>query len=219
MKKRLAAVGVVIAAAALAAIAATGALGGRDASGTILIGISAAKTGILAPYDLQSGQLFEMRIAQINKKGGVLGKQIKVQWIDTKSDKPTAATNAEELISKGAVAIIATCDFDYSFPAINAARGHKVPGIRALRLVAEGSDAGNRGPVRGLDGPRLRYRGIDHGGVDARKEAAVEACLRLQGHRPSSTPRRPLTTSRHASPSSAARSAARTRSSAARTST
>jgi branched-chain amino acid transport system substrate-binding protein len=129
MKKRLAAVGVVIAAAALAAIAATGALGGRDASGTILIGISAAKTGILAPYDLQSGQLFEMRIAQINKKGGVLGKQIKVQWIDTKSDKPTAATNAEELISKGAVAIIATCDFDYSFPAINAARGHKVPGI------------------------------------------------------------------------------------------
>jgi len=129
MKKRLAAVGVVIAAAALAAIAATGALGGRDASGTILIGISAAKTGILAPYDLQSGQLFQMRIAQINKKGGVLGKQIKVQWIDTKSDKPTAATNAEELISKGAVAIIATCDFDYSFPAINAARGHKVPGI------------------------------------------------------------------------------------------
>jgi len=129
MKKRLAAVGVVIAAAALAAIAATGALGGRDASGTILIGISAAKTGILAPYDLQSGQLFEMRIAQINKKGGVLGKQIKVQWIDTKSDKPTAATNAEELISKGAVAIVATCDFDYSFPAINAARGHKVPGI------------------------------------------------------------------------------------------
>jgi branched-chain amino acid transport system substrate-binding protein len=129
MKKRLAAVGVVIAAAALAAIAATGALGGRDASGTILIGISAAKTGILAPYDLQSGQLFEMRIAQINKKGGVLGKQIKVQWIDTKSHKPTAATNAEELISKGAVAIIATCDFDYSFPAINAARAHKVPGI------------------------------------------------------------------------------------------
>ena len=102
--------------------------GGRKAS-TILIGISAAKTGGLAPYDLQSGQLFQMRIAQINKSGGVLGKQLKTKWIDTKSDKPTAATNAQELIGEGAVAIIATCDFDYSFPAINAAAQKKVPGI------------------------------------------------------------------------------------------
>src|SRR5438067_6899943 len=128
MKKRLVGAVVVAAVAAAAAVVAT-ALGGSRAGGTILIGISAAKTGILAPYDLQSGQLFQMRINQINKAGGVLGKQIKVEWIDTKSDKPTAASNANELISKGAVAIVATCDFDFSFPAINAARGHKVPGI------------------------------------------------------------------------------------------
>jgi branched-chain amino acid transport system substrate-binding protein len=96
---------------------------------TILIGISAAKTGFLGPYDLQAGQLFQMRIQQINKDGGVLGKQIKVKWIDTKTDKPTAATNARELISQGAVAIIATCDFDYSFPAIQAAGAKHVPGI------------------------------------------------------------------------------------------
>ena len=129
MKKRLVVVGAALVGVAVAvSLVASSAFGGRDA-GTILIGISAAKTSFLAPYDLQSGQLFQMRIDQIDKAGGVLGKQIKVQWIDTKSDKPTAATNAEELISKGAVVIIATCDFDYSFPAINAARGHKVPGI------------------------------------------------------------------------------------------
>jgi branched-chain amino acid transport system substrate-binding protein len=128
MKKRLAVLGAAAAVIAAAALVASTALGGGNA-GTILIGISAAKTGILAPYDLQAGQLFQMRIAQIDKAGGVLGKQIKVQWIDTKSDKPTAATNAEELIGKGAVVIIATCDFDFSFPAINAAHNHKVPGI------------------------------------------------------------------------------------------
>src|SRR5213080_1380066 len=129
MRKRFAIAGAVVALVALSAgLTLSTALGGSSA-GTILIGISAAKTGILAPYDLQSGQLFQMRINQIDKAGGVLGKQLKVQWIDTKSDKPTAATNANELISKGAVAIIATCDFDFSFPAINAARGHKVPGI------------------------------------------------------------------------------------------
>ena len=128
-KKRLLGGGVALATIAAAAVIATTALGGSNASGTILIGISAAKTGILAPYDLQPGQAFVMRIAEINRTGGVLGKKLAVQWIDTKSDKALAATNAQELIGKGAVAIIATCDFDYSFPAINAARSHKVLGL------------------------------------------------------------------------------------------
>jgi branched-chain amino acid transport system substrate-binding protein len=129
MRKRIAYAGAALALAALAAGLTLGTASGSRNADTILIGISAAKTGILAPYDLQSGQLFQMRINQIDKAGGVLGKQIKVEWIDTKSDKPTAAANADELISKGAVAIIATCDFDFSFPAINAARAKNVPGI------------------------------------------------------------------------------------------
>ncbi len=128
MRKRLAVLGVAGAAIA-AAISIVGTASGEKSASPILIGISAAKTGILAPYDLQAGQLFQMRIAQINKTGGVLGRKINVRWIDTKSDKALAATNAEELIGRGAVAIIATCDFDFSFPAINAARSHKVPGI------------------------------------------------------------------------------------------
>src|SRR2546422_6124860 len=111
MRKPVCAIGAVAAAAFRRAAVSPTAMGGGKASGTILIGISTAKTGILAPYDLQASQLFEMRINQINKAGGVLGKKLKVQWIDTKSDKPTAATNAEELIGKGAVAIVATCDF------------------------------------------------------------------------------------------------------------
>ena len=59
----------------------------------------------------------------------MLGRPIETQWIDTKSDKPQAATNAEELIGNGAVVIIATCDFDFSFPAIQAAGSASVPGI------------------------------------------------------------------------------------------
>ncbi len=130
MRKRITMAGALVAVCAVvASLAVSSAFGSRNAQAPILIGISAAKTGGLAPYDLQSGQLFQMRIEQINKRGGVLGRQIRVQWIDTKSDKPTAAANAEELIGNGAVAIIATCDFDFSFPAINAARGHNVPGI------------------------------------------------------------------------------------------
>lgn len=103
--------------------------GGAPSGEPILIGISAAQTGILAPYDLQSGQLLQMRIDQINEAGGVLGRPITTEWIDTKSDKALAATNAQELIDKGAVVIVATCDFDFSFPAIQAAGSRDVPGI------------------------------------------------------------------------------------------
>ena len=82
MRKRTALVGVVFAVGVLTAALAVGVASGSRKAGTILIGISAAKTGILAPYDLQAGQLFQMRINQINKTGGVLGKQIKVEWIE-----------------------------------------------------------------------------------------------------------------------------------------
>jgi branched-chain amino acid transport system substrate-binding protein len=94
-----------------------------------LIGISAAKTGILAPYDLQSGQLFMMRIHQIDAAGGVLGRQIQVKWLDSKSDKATDAANTELLLSQGAVAIIGTCDFDYGSPAVLTAVAHKTVGM------------------------------------------------------------------------------------------
>ena len=108
-KARIGVTALAVAGVALAATVGASASGKAD---TIMIGISAAKTGGLGPYDLQAGQLFQMRIAQINAAGGVLGKKLEVQWIDTKSDKPTAATNAQELISKGAKVIIGTCDFE-----------------------------------------------------------------------------------------------------------
>jgi branched-chain amino acid transport system substrate-binding protein len=152
MRKRIVLLGAVVALGALMTALIVGTASGSRDAGTILIGISAAKTGILAPYDLQSGQLFQMRIDQINKAGGVLGKQIKVQWIDTKSDKPTAATNAEELISNGAVFIIDTCDFDYSFPATQAAMSHKIPAMALCASSPKADTPAIVGPYAGSMG-------------------------------------------------------------------
>jgi len=58
MKRRVLAIGAAVAVAIATAVVAATAMGGGNAS-TILIGISAAKTGILAPYDLQAAQLFQ----------------------------------------------------------------------------------------------------------------------------------------------------------------
>jgi branched-chain amino acid transport system substrate-binding protein len=114
--------------------------GGNDSSssgsgddgekGPILIGISAAKTGALSPYDLQPGKAFQLRVEEINKEGGVLdGRKLEVKWLDTKSDKTLSASNATQLLGEGAVAILTTCDFDFGSPAAFQARAKDVPGI------------------------------------------------------------------------------------------
>lgn len=127
--------------------------GGSSSSGggkgPILIGISAAKTGILAPYDLQSGELFQMRMKQIDQQGGVLGRQIQVKWLDSKSDKATDAANTSLLLSQGAVAIIGTCDFDYGSPAVLTAVAHKIPG---MFLCASGYKAADPTVVQNYGG-------------------------------------------------------------------
>ncbi len=153
--------------------AETGAPAEEPASGApsgdpILIGISTAQTGILAPYDLQAGQLFEMRIKQINDAGGVLGRPIETQWIDTKSDQPLAATNAEELIGKGAVVIIATCDFDFSFPAIQAAGAAEVPGIALCASSPKVATPDIVGPYGGSMGLGSDTEGVGDGRVVSR---------------------------------------------------
>jgi ABC-type branched-subunit amino acid transport system substrate-binding protein len=92
--------------------------GGGGGGGPIVVGITTAKSGALEPYDRQGSQMLIMRLEEINKEGGVLGgRQFEVKWLDTASDRARTATNARQLIDQGADVIIATCDFDYSYPA------------------------------------------------------------------------------------------------------
>ena len=62
--------------------------GGQGDSGEpIVVGISAAKSGALEPYDRQGAQMLTMRLEEINKDGGVLGgRKFQVKWLDTESD-------------------------------------------------------------------------------------------------------------------------------------
>lgn len=118
----------------------------------IIVGISAAKTGLYQPYDEQAAQLLQMRFDEINKAGGINGQPIKTEWIDTKSEKPTAATNAQELISKGAKVIVATCDFDYSYPAIQAASAEKIPALALCASSPKSATPALVGPYSGTMG-------------------------------------------------------------------
>lgn len=88
----------------------------------IVVGITTAQSGALEPYDRKGSQMLQMRLEEINEEGGVLdGRQFEVKWLDTESDRARTGTNARQLIQDGADVIVATCDFDYAFPAMEVA--------------------------------------------------------------------------------------------------
>jgi branched-chain amino acid transport system substrate-binding protein len=125
-----------------------GASGGASPSsdtGPIVVGISAAKTGLYSVYDNEPGKALELRAKEINAAGGALGRKIEVEWIDTKSDRALSSTNATELIEKGAVAIAATCDFDYGSPASIAAQQKGIPSISLCASDPKFSDVNTLG--------------------------------------------------------------------------
>ena len=93
--------------------------GGTSAAGgdSIIIGASLTLTGIQAPFDEPGLRGGNLAVEELNKKGGILGKQVTLENLDGKSDPVVVGNNAIQLLDRGAVAIIAPCDFDFGSPA------------------------------------------------------------------------------------------------------
>ena len=179
-RRRRLAVSALVAAAGGLALGLVLTWGGGASSASIRIGIVAAKTGGASIWDLPAGQAFMLRIGEINRAGGVLGKKINVDWIDTKSVgwtgtiKPfrlEVGPKTNELISKGAVAIVGACWPYWSGPALAASRDHSVP---ALSLCG----GTFRAAAPAVVGP---YAGSIAGGPDSEGASMAEW---LRKHRP-----------------------------------
>jgi branched-chain amino acid transport system substrate-binding protein len=83
----------------------------------ITIGGALSLTGIQAPLDEPAMRGAELAVEEINKKGGVLGKQLEFVNLDGKSDPVTVGNVAVQLLDQGADAIITPSDFDFGGPA------------------------------------------------------------------------------------------------------
>ena len=105
-----------ICAIALSAALAVSALPASDAAAEddIIIGYAAAITGMYAPYDSVDGAKCE--IDRINEAGGVLGRKLRLEARDMKSDAVVSATAGQELIDLGATAILSPPSDDTSIP-------------------------------------------------------------------------------------------------------
>lgn len=121
-----------VAAVALSSTAAWASSSSRDTAAAqepIIIGVAAGLSGFMRPYDYPALLGAQVAVADINKKGGVLGRPLKIISADAKSDKVQAGTAAAELIDKGAQFIMAPCDFDYGAAAAIEAQKRKVVAI------------------------------------------------------------------------------------------
>jgi branched-chain amino acid transport system substrate-binding protein len=95
----------------------------------IVIAMPLALTGVISFYDQPNLAGAQIAVAQINKKGGVLGRPFKIISADTKSDLGLIAGTAQSLISKGANLMIPTLDYDFGGPSARAACAKNIPAI------------------------------------------------------------------------------------------
>lgn len=100
---------------------------------TIVIGAALCLTGIQAPLDEPALRGAQLAVEEINKQGGVLGKQLELINLDGKSDPVTVGNAAVQLIESGAAAIITPSDFDFGGPA---SREAQKAGIVAISPAA-----------------------------------------------------------------------------------
>jgi branched-chain amino acid transport system substrate-binding protein len=102
------------AAAAAALAAAPTALMAQD---TVTVGFAIALSGFIQPYDDGPHKAAQLAIADINARGGILGRQIVAVAADTASDPGQGATAGIDVLAQGAQMIMVTCDFDFGAPA------------------------------------------------------------------------------------------------------
>jgi branched-chain amino acid transport system substrate-binding protein len=107
---------VVIAAAALV-LAATAAA--RTQASPIVIGWAFDSKGAMAPFDGPALAAAQVRVKQVNAKGGVNGRPLEIRTCDTQGNKPAIAKAcATKLLGQGANVIFTTCDVDFAAPVV-----------------------------------------------------------------------------------------------------
>jgi len=120
-KQRWSAFGALLAVSAVAVAAVGTTVGGSTttAKAPIVIGWAFDGKGNMAPFDGPALAAATIRIKQINGRGGVGGRQIKLETCDTQNNNPAKAKScAASLLGKGAQIMMVTCDVDYATPVV-----------------------------------------------------------------------------------------------------
>lgn len=72
----------------------------------IVIGVAGAHSGDLAPYGIPTREALEMLAAELNGKGGLIGRPVKLLVLDDQCKPEIAANVATAMVAQGAQAVI-----------------------------------------------------------------------------------------------------------------
>ena len=161
----------------------------------------------MAPFDGPALAAAQVRVKQINAKGGVNGRPLQIKTCDTQGNKPAIAKAcAPKLLGEGANVIFTTCDVDFAAPVVQESINRGVLAIAPCigtdqmgpkRFGAKGKLAFSFGNVAQDEGSAMAAVRVEEGLADGRDRDRHRHRLLQERHR-----RR----SRRASSSSAARS-------------
>jgi branched-chain amino acid transport system substrate-binding protein len=112
-----------VAAIALVALAATAAAKtNAPKASPITIGWAFDSKGAMAPFDNPALAAAQLRVKQLNARGGVDGRKLQIKTCDTQGNKPAVAKAcALKLLGGGANVIFTTCDVDLAAPVVQEA--------------------------------------------------------------------------------------------------
>ena len=104
------------------ALAATAGLTAAKAKAPIIIGWAFDGQGNMKPFDGPALAAAQLRVAQVNAKGGVNGRKLQIRTCDTQSNNAaTAKACALRLLGQKANVLFTTCDVDLAAPVVRAA--------------------------------------------------------------------------------------------------
>src|SRR4029079_6771182 len=115
-----------VVAAALAAVAAVAVSSAAPAPAAtrapIVIVWAYGGNGAMAPFDGPALAAAQIRVKQVNAKGGVNGRRLQIATCNTQGNKPAIARScAAKLLAQGANVIFTTCDVDFAAPVVQEA--------------------------------------------------------------------------------------------------
>jgi branched-chain amino acid transport system substrate-binding protein len=107
-----------VAAIAVAVVGVTTASGAKSAS-PIILGFAADLSGQMAPFDNPALTAARLEAKKIDAHGGVLGRKLEVISCDTQNSKADVSKSCvDNVVSKGAVVGLVTCDVNFATAAI-----------------------------------------------------------------------------------------------------
>lgn len=127
-------------------LAGAGCGGDGGPTGPVTVGLLAPKTGALTKVGESFERIALVAVDNINSKGGIDGRDLKLIIADTETVADTAGAKLQELVDQGAIAVVGPATSGEVSNAVDAARESKVPIISPSSTAASLSRPAPIGP-------------------------------------------------------------------------